>query len=47
MATNWVLDLFNIVQEDGGNILTEDELYICLQEFNSTEWEVDTATGNG
>lgn len=47
MSTNWVLDLFNIVQEDGGNILTEDELYICLQEFNSTEWEVDVATGNG
>jgi hypothetical protein len=47
MSTNWVLDLFNIVQEDGGNILTEDELYICLQEFNGTEWEVDAATGNG
>lgn len=47
MPTNWVLDLFNIVQEEGGNILTEDELYICLQEFNNPEWEVESATGNG
>lgn len=47
MSTNWVLDLFNIVQEEGGNLLTEDDLYICLQEFNNTAWEVESATGNG
>ena len=47
MSTNWVLDLFNIVQEGGGNLLTEDDLYICLQEFNNTDWEIESAIGNG
>lgn len=47
MATNWVIDLFDLVQEEGGNILTEDDLYLCLQEFQSSVWAKDTSSGNG
>ncbi len=48
MATSWVLDLFNIIQEQNGNLLTEQGgFYICLQEFDGTVWEENTATGNG
>jgi hypothetical protein len=47
MATNWVQDLFNIIQESNGNIKTEDGLYLCLQEFDSTVWVIDTTTGSG
>ncbi len=47
MTTNWVQDLFNIIQEENGNILTEDDFFICLEEFDSTVWTIDTATGNG
>lgn len=47
MTTNWVIDLFDLVQEEGGNILTEDDLYLCLQEFQSSVWTKDTSTGNG
>lgn len=47
MSTNWVLDLFNIIQEQNGNILTEDGFYLCLQEFDDTTWVVDSAAGDG
>lgn len=47
MSTNWVLDLFNIIQEQNGNILTEDGFYLCLQEFDDTPWVVDSAAGDG
>jgi len=47
MTTNWVIDLFDLIQEAGGNLLTEDDDLICLQEFNSTVWTQDTTTGNG
>ena len=45
--TNWVLDLFDLVQESGGNILHQDGDYICLQEFDSTTWPAITTTGSG
>ena len=48
MTTNWVIDNFCLIQETGGNLLTEDGLsLIALQEFNSTVWTEDTDTGNG
>lgn len=47
MTTNWVYDLFDIIQEDGGNILTEDDLILCQQEFQSSVWTKDTSSGNG
>jgi len=48
MSTNWVIDLFDLIQESGGNLLTEDgDSLICLQEFNATDWTQDTTTGNG
>ena len=45
--TNWVYDEFDLVQETGGNILHEDGDYICLQEFDSTTWPVQTSAGSG
>ena len=45
--TNWVQDLFDLVQESGGSLLTEDSFYIALQEFDSTVWTETTTTGSG
>lgn len=45
--TNWELDSFDLIQESGGNILTEDSLYICLEELDTTVWEIETGTGSG
>ncbi len=45
--TNWVIEKFNLVQELGGNIQTEDGIDIALQEFNNTIWTIDTDTGSG
>ncbi len=47
MATNWVVENFCILQESGGNILTEGSDYIALQEFNSTLWPEQTSAGSG
>ena len=48
MPTNWVLEKFCLVKEDGGNILTEDSTNtLALQEFLSTEWTEQTETGSG
>ena len=47
MATNWVVENFCLVQETGGNILTEDSNYVALQEFDSTTWSEQTDTGSG
>jgi hypothetical protein len=47
LTTNWVIDNFCLIQETGGNLLTEDGLNLALQEFNSTVWTEDTDTGNG
>jgi len=48
MATNWVVTQFCIIQESGGNILTEvSSDYISLEEFNSTVWTPDTEVGSG
>ena len=48
MTTNWVIDNFCLIQEAGGNLLTEDGLsLISLQEFDSTVWTEETSTGNG
>jgi hypothetical protein len=47
MPTNWVLSQFCLVQESGGNILTEDGEYISLEEFDSTVWAIDTEAGSG
>jgi|TARA_R110000764_G_scaffold233215_1_gene326034 hypothetical protein len=54
MATNWVFEQFCIVQEDGANILIESSNVplniinlLSLQEFNSTVWTDQTATGTG
>lgn len=48
MTTNWVIDNFCLVQENGGNLYTEDIVnVISLQEFNSTVWTEETSTGNG
>jgi hypothetical protein len=47
MATNWVLTEFCLIQESGGNILTEESDYIALQEFDSTVWTVTTEAGSG
>ncbi len=52
-GTNYVLDSFNIIQEDpdaalaGGNILTEDDKYLAMAEFNATVWTTNETTGNG
>ena len=46
-GTNWVLDKFNIIQEEGGNILTEDNKFIARQEFKELLWSTDEATGDG
>lgn len=46
-GTNWVLDKFNIIQEEGGNILTEDNKFIARQEFKKLLWSTDEATGDG
>ena len=47
MATNWRIDNFCIVQEDGGNILTEADFYLAQAEYNATEWTIDTSSGDG
>jgi|TARA_R110000803_G_scaffold40038_1_gene86201 hypothetical protein len=48
MPTNWVVDDFCIIQETGGNLLTEDGFrLLALEEFDSTVWEKETDTGNG
>ncbi len=46
-GTNWVLDNFNIIQEEGGNLLTEDNKFIARAEFKDVVWTTDEATGNG
>ena len=46
-GTNWVLEKFNLIQEEGGNILTEDNKFIARQEFKDVVWTTDEATGNG
>lgn len=46
-GTNWVLDNFNLIQEGGGNILTEDNKFVARQEFKNVVWTTDEATGNG
>ena len=46
-GTNWVLDNFNLIQEVGGNILTEDNKFVARQEFKNVVWTTDEATGNG
>tara|TARA_R100000781_G_scaffold71146_1_gene44594 strand:+ start:690 stop:896 length:207 start_codon:yes stop_codon:yes gene_type:complete len=46
-GTNWVLDNFNVIQEEGGNVLTEDSKFIARQEFKDVVWTTDEATGNG
>lgn len=47
MATNWVVEDFCLLQESGGNILTEAEDFIALDEYNSTDWTEQTSTGSG
>jgi len=47
MATNWVQDLFDLIQEANGNILLEDGNYIALQEYQATTWTEDTTVGDG
>lgn len=46
-GTNWVLDNFNIIQEGGGNLLTENNKYMSRQEFKNVVWTTDETTGNG
>jgi len=46
-GTNWVLDDFNIIQEQGGNLLTESNKFIARAEFKNTVWTTTEATGNG
>jgi hypothetical protein len=47
MPTNWVIENFYIIQETGGNILDEEEDYLALDQFNSTDWEEQTSAGSG
>lgn len=47
MPTNWVVENFCLIQEEGGNILMEDNDLVALQEFESTTWTEQTATGSG
>lgn len=47
MPTNWVIENFCLIQEDGGNIFMENSDIISLQEFSSTVWTEQTATGSG
>lgn len=46
-GTNWVLDNFNIIQEEGGNLLTENNKFIARAEFKDVVWTTDEATGDG
>ena len=46
-GTNWVLDNFNIIQEQGGNLLTESNKFIARAEFKNIVWTTTEATGNG
>tara|TARA_R110002074_G_C12401799_1_gene654228 strand:+ start:667 stop:873 length:207 start_codon:yes stop_codon:yes gene_type:complete len=46
-GTNWVLDNFNLIQEGGGNILTENNKFVARQEFKNVVWTTDEVTGNG
>lgn len=46
-GTNWVFEKFNLIQEEGGNILTEDGKFIARQEFKDIIWTTDETTGNG
>lgn len=46
-GTNWVLDNFNIIQEEGGNLLTENNKFIASAEFKDVVWTTDEATGDG
>jgi hypothetical protein len=46
-TVDWYSDNFDLVLEDGWNILTEDLNYIALAEFNTTVWAIETDTGNG
>jgi hypothetical protein len=46
-GTNWVLDDFNIIQEQGGNLLTESNKFIARAEFKNIVWTTTEATGNG
>lgn len=45
--TNWVVDNFDVIQEEGGNILFEEGQLMALQEYNDTVWTKDTSTGAG
>jgi hypothetical protein len=48
MSTNWVRTQFCIVTEEGYNLLTEvDEDYISLDEFDNTEWTIESTVGTG
>jgi len=44
--TNWVFDNFDLIQEAGGNLLTEDGFYISLEEFNTSVWGEESPTAN-
>lgn len=46
-GSNWVLDNFNIIQEEGGNLLTENNKFIARAEFKDVVWTTDEATGDG
>mgnify|MGYP003144382178 CR=1 FL=1 len=46
-GTNWVVDDFTIIQENGGNIITENDKYIALAEFKDVVWTTSETTGNG
>ena len=46
-GTNWVLDNFNIIQEEGVNLLTENNKFIARAEFKDVVWTTDEATGDG
>jgi len=46
-GTNWVLDDFNIIQEQGGNLLTESNKFIARAEFKNIVCTTTEATGNG
>ena len=47
-GTNWVVDNFTIIQESGGNLITnDDDKYIALVEFKNVVWTTNETTGNG
>ena len=47
-GTNWVVDNFTIIQQSGGNLITDDDdKYIALAEFKNVVWTTNETTGNG